>query len=254
MGASIMGVQTISSKTIQSSKIQLGDIGIDVVYKDIKHVHLSVYPPHGAVRISAPVRMDLDKIRLFAIAKLGWIKQEQAKLRNQQRETPREYLDRESHYLWGQRYLLNVIEKDTVPQLKLKHRQMVLQVRPGADLNKKNEVLEASYRQQLKAAIPPLVAKWEKHLGVAVEDFGVRKMKTQWGSCSPETKTIRLNLELAKKPLECLEYVILHEMVHLLEPTHNSRFIALMDQFMPSWRFYQEQLNALPVRSESWLY
>jgi predicted metal-dependent hydrolase len=254
MGASIMAVQAISSKPSQSSKIQLGDISIDVVHKNIKHIHLSVYPPNGAVRISAPMRMDLDKIRLFAIAKLGWIKQEQAKLRNQQRETPREYLDRESHYLWGQRYLLNVIEKDAVPQLKLKHKRMVLQVRPGADRNKKNDVLEASYRQQLKAAIPPLIAKWEKHLGVTVSDFGVRKMKTQWGSCSPETKTIRLNLELAKKPLECLEYVVLHEMVHLLEPTHNNRFVALMDRYMPSWRLYQEKLNDLPVRHESWMY
>lgn len=149
MGASIMGVQAI-----QSSKIQLGDISIDVVHKDIKHVHLSVYPPHGAVRISAPMRMDLDKIRLFAIAKLGWIKQEQAKLCNQQRETPREYIDRESHYLWGQRYLLNVIEKDAVPQLKLKHKRMVLQVRPGSDLNKKMTCLRHLIGDSLKPLSP----------------------------------------------------------------------------------------------------
>jgi predicted metal-dependent hydrolase len=244
-----MGIQTI-----QASKIQLGDITIDIVHKDIKNIHLSVYPPHGTVRISAPLRMEIDKIRLFAISKLSWIKQQQAKLQNQQRETPREYIDRESHYLWGERYLLNIVEKDAVPQLKLQHKQMLLQVRPGADLAKKNDVLEAAYRQQLKAAVPPLIAKWEKHLGVRVEDFSIRKMKTQWGSCSPETKNIRLNLELAKKPLPCLEYVILHEMLHLIEPTHNNRFIALLDQFMPSWRFYQEKLNGLPVRHESWLY
>jgi predicted metal-dependent hydrolase len=254
MGAKTIQANTIQGNTIQTHTIQLGEIRVDVVRKNIKNIHLSVYPPHGAVRITAPSRMDLERIRVFAIAKLPWIKQQQTKLQSQQRETPREYIDRESHYLWGERYLLNVVEKDAVPQLKLKHKRMVLQVRPGADRNKKNDVLEASYRQQLKAAIPPLIAKWEKHLGVTVSDFGVRKMKTQWGSCSPNTKTIRLNLELAKKPIECLEYVILHEMVHLLEPTHNNRFVALMDRYMPSWRFYQEKLNDLPVRHESWIY
>ncbi|MBF2078900.1 MAG: M48 family metallopeptidase [Synechococcales cyanobacterium T60_A2020_003] len=249
-----MGATTSAATTSQINIIQLGDIRIEVVRKNIKNIHLSVYPPHGAVRISAPIRMDLERIRVFAIAKLAWIKQQQTKLQSQLRETPREYIDRESHYLWGERYLLNVIEKDAVPQLKLKHKQMVLQVRPGADQNKKHSVLEASYRQQLKSVIPPLIAKWEKRLGVTVTGFTVRKMKTKWGSCSPAAKTLRLNLELAKKPQDCLEYVVLHEMIHLLEPTHNDRFIALMDRFMPSWRFYQEKLNQLPVRHESWLH
>ena len=237
---------------VQTNIIQLGEITVEVVHKDIKNLHLSVYPPNGGVRISAPLRMDLERIRVFVISKLTWIKQQQAKLRSQLRETPREYLDRESHYLWGKRYLLNVIEKDAIPQVKLRHKQMLLQVRPGSDRNKRNSVLESSYRQQLKAAIPPLIVKWEKHLGVTIESFAIRKMKTQWGSCSPETKSIRLNLELAKKPLECLEYVIVHEMMHLLEPTHNSRFVDLMSQFMPSWKFYQEKLNHLPVGHESW--
>jgi predicted metal-dependent hydrolase len=237
---------------VQTNTIQLGDITVEVVHKDIKNIHLSVYPPNGAVRISAPLRMDLDRIRVFVISKLTWIKQQQTKLRNQLRETPREYLDRESHYLWGKRYLLNIIEADATPQVKLQHNQMLLQVRPGSDRNKRNSVLESSYRQQLKAAIPPLIAKWEKHLGVTIESFAIRKMKTQWGSCSPATKSIRLNLELAKKPLECLEYVIVHEMMHLLEPTHNSRFVDLMSQFMPSWKFYQEKLNQLPVGHENW--
>jgi predicted metal-dependent hydrolase len=245
----IMGIAAVQTNTFQ-----LGDITVEVVHKDIKNIHLSVYPPNGAVRISAPLRMDLERIRVFVISKLTWIKQQQAKLRNQLRETQREYLDRESHYLWGKRYLLNIIEADATPQVKLQHNQMLLQVRPGSDRNKRNSVLESSYRQQLKATIPPLIAKWEKHLGVTIESFSIRKMKTQWGSCSPETKSIRLNLELAKKPLECLEYVIVHEMLHLLEPTHNSRFVALLDQSMPSWRFCQEQLNQLPVRHENWSY
>jgi predicted metal-dependent hydrolase len=252
MGMQVMGATTSQRNTSQVNTIQLGEIRVDVVRKNIKNIHLSVYPPHGAVRISAPNRMDLECIRVFAIAKLTWIKQQQAKLQSQLRETPREYLDRESHYLWGERYLLNVIEKDAVPQLKLKHKQMLLQIRPGADQNKKHSVLETAYRQQLKAAIPALIAKWENRLGVTINDFTVRKMKTKWGSCSPESKTLRFNLELAKKPQDCLEYVVLHEMIHLIEPTHNERFIALMDRFMPSWRFYQEKLNQLPVRHESW--
>jgi predicted metal-dependent hydrolase len=248
----IAGKQVMGITAVQTNIIQLGEITVEVVHKDIKNLHLSVYPPNGAVRISAPLRMDLERIRVFVISKLTWIKQQQAKLRSQLRETPREYLDRESHYLWGKRYLLNVVEEDAVPQVKLEHKQMLLQVRPGSDCNKRNSVLESSYRQQLKAAIPPLIAKWEKHLGVTIESFAIRKMKTQWGSCSPETKSIRLNLELAKKPLECLEYVIVHEMMHLLEPTHNSQFVDLMSQFMPSWKFYQEKLNHLPVGHESW--
>jgi predicted metal-dependent hydrolase len=159
----IMGITAVQTNTIQ-----LGDITVEVVHKDIKNLHLSVYPPNGAVRISAPLRMDLERIRVFVISKLTWIKQQQAKLRSQLRETPREYLDRESHYLWGNRYLLNVVEKDAVPQVKLRHKQMLLQVRPGSDRSKMNSVLESSYRQQLKAAIPPLIAKWEKHLGVTI--------------------------------------------------------------------------------------
>ena len=240
-------------QTIQTNQIQLGEITIEVLHKDIKNIHLIVNPPQGAVRISAPLRMDLARIRIFAISKLTWIKQQQAKLSNQLREAPREYLDRESHYLWGDRYLLNVIEKDGVPQIHLKHRTMNLQVRPGSDRFKKHAALDAIYRRELKAAIPSMIEKWEKLMGVNVTGFTVRKMKTKWGSCSPAAQTIRLNLELAKKPTEYLEYVIVHEMVHLLEPTHNPRFIALMDQFIPQWRSYREALNRLPVRHETWV-
>jgi predicted metal-dependent hydrolase len=235
-------------------QIELGDIAVDVVQKDIKNIHLSVYPPAGKVRISAPLRMDIDTIRVFAITKLDWIKRQQQKLREQARETPREYIDRESHYVWGKRYLLKVVEKDAAPEIELKHNKMLLHIRPGTSDGIKQEILEAWYREQLKEAAPLLIAKWEPHMGVKVERFFVQKMKTKWGSCSPGTKRIRLNTDLAKKPPECLEYIIVHEMTHLLEPTHNSRFITLMDQFMPKWRFYKEELNRLPVRHEKWSY
>lgn len=236
------------------TQINLGEIAVDVVKKDIKNIHLSVYPPAGKVRISAPLRMDLDTIRVFAITKLAWIKNQQKKLREQERETPREYLECESHYVWGKRYLLKLVEKDAAPTVELKHSKMILQLRPQASEGKMQEILEAWYREQLKEAVLVLVEKWQPLMGVKVEKFFVQKMKTKWGSCSPDTKSIRLNTDLAKKPPECLEYIVVHEMVHLLEPTHNSRFIALMDRFMPKWRFYKDQLNRLPVRHEDWIY
>ena len=234
--------------------IDLGGIVVEVVKKDIKNVHLSVYPPTGRVRISAPERMSLDTIRVFAISKLGWIKQQQQKLREQERETPREYLDRESHYVWGKRHLLKSIEHNAAPEVELKHSTMLLCVRPGSDDVKMEAVLDAWYRQQLKEAVPLLIAKWEPLMGVKVERFFVQRMKTKWGSCNPGAGTIRLNSELAKKPPESLEYIVVHEMVHLLEPTHNARFIGLMDRFMPKWEFYRDILNRLPVRHENWGY
>lgn len=237
-----------------SEQILLGEIALDVVKKDIKNIHLSVYPPTGAVRIAAPLRMNLDTIRVFAISKLGWIKQQRQKLQEQERETPREYLDRESHYFQGKRYLLKVIEKDAVPSVALKHHTIILFVRPGADDAKKQSVVEEWYRQQLKVAMQPIIAQWEKKLGVIVEQFNVRKMKTKWGTCSPAQGTIRINLELAKKPPACLEYIVVHELVHLLEPTHNNRFLVLMNQVMPNWRFHRDELNRLPVRHENWEY
>jgi len=235
-------------------RIDLGDIPVDVVLKEIKNVHLSVYPPSGRVRISAPKQMSLDTIRVFAISKLDWIKQQQAKLREQERETPRDYVDRESHYVWGRRYLLTVTESDEPPAIELKHRRMLLRVRPGTGHEKRQGLVEEWFREQLKAAVPPLLTRWEPVLGVKAERWFVQRMKTRWGSCNHEARTIRLNSELAKKPAECLEYIVVHELVHLIEPTHNARFLALMDKFMPKWQFYREVLNRLPVRQETWSY
>ena len=235
-------------------QVKLGDIAVDVVLKNIKNVHLSVYPPTGRVRISAPLRMKMDTIRVFAISKLSWIKKQQRKLREQERETPREYLDRESHYVWGKRYLLKMTESDDQPQVEIKHSKMLLRVRPRTDEEKRHAIVEAWYREQLKQAARPLIEKWEPIIGVKVKKFFVQRMKTKWGSCSPLTNSIRLNTELAKKPRECLEYIVVHEMVHLLEPTHNSHFVALMERFMPKWQFQREVLNRLPVHHAEWKY
>jgi predicted metal-dependent hydrolase len=235
-------------------QLQLGDIAVDVEFKDIKNVHLSVYPPTGRVRIAAPARMKLDTVRVFAISRLTWIKQQQRKLRAQERETPREYLDRESHYAWGKRYLLTVIERDQAPDVTLKPNRLIFAVRPGTDIATKEAVMAQWYRDQIKLAVPELITRWESVLGVRVQRFFVQQMKTRWGSCNPRARTIRLNTELAKKPKECLEYIVAHEMVHLLEPSHNARFVALMDQHMPKWQFYRQRLNRLPVRHVDWGY
>ena len=234
------------------SQIQLGDIALDVVRKDIKNVHLSVHPPTGKVRIAAPARMSLDNIRVFAIAKLTWIRQQQKKLLEQERESPREFLNRESHYVWGKRYLLSVIERDAPAAVELNHSRLVLQVRPDADLARMQALLEEWYREQMKAAVPALTSKWEPLMGVKVERLFVQRMKTKWGSCNHVARTVRLNTDLAKKPRECLEYILVHEMVHLIEPTHNTRFIELMNWFLPNWKSRQQLLNRLPVRHESW--
>lgn len=237
-----------------ASRLSLGDITVNVIQKDIKNVHLSVLPPRGEVRLSAPLRMSLATIRLFAIAKLGWIRRQQRTLREQDRESAREYLNQESHYVWGRRYLLKVVEDKAAPTVRLRQGKLELHVRPGADRDLRESVLADWYRGLLKAAIPPLIAAWEPRLKVEVGRFYVQQMKTKWGSCNPVTRSIRLNTELAKKPRSCLEYIVLHEMVHLLDATHGAKFVGLMDRHMLAWRESRNQLNRLPVRHEQWGY
>lgn len=233
-------------------QIHLGDITIDIELKDIKNIHLSVYPPHGNVRISAPLHTDVDTLRVYALSKLNWIKKQQKKICQQVREEPREFIDRESHYYNGKRYLLTVIETNAAPKVVLKHSTLELYIRPDSSAEKCKMVLEKWYRSGLKAAIPVIIAKWEKEINVQVAEFGIKKMKTKWGTCNPKARRIWLNLELAKKPPEYLEYVIVHEMVHFLERHHNDRFVFLMNQYLPKWSFYREELNRLPVKHEEW--
>ena len=232
--------------------IDLGGMAAEVLRKRIKHIHLSVYPPAGRVQISAPERMALDTIRVFAVSKLAWIRLQQRKVQAQQRETPRDYINQESHYLWGQRYLLTVLEHDAAPRIEREHSRIVLSLRPGTSTARRQELLDAWYREQVKAAVPALLAKWEAVMAVQSTQVFVQRMKTQWGSCNPHRRSIRLNTDLAKKPPECLEYVVVHELAHLLEPSHNARFIALMNRFLPKWQHYRNALNQLPVRHEDW--
>jgi predicted metal-dependent hydrolase len=232
--------------------IELGEIAVEVVKKDIKNIHLSVYPPSGRVRISAPRRMNLETIRVFAISKLGWIKQQQKKLQEQKREAPRAYLDRESHYVWGKRYLLKLSECDGAPAIELRGSRMLLRIRSGTDEQKRRVLLERWYREQIKEAVPDLIAKWEPRMGVKVARFFVQRMKTKWGSCNSGSRSIRLNTELTKKPRECLEYIVVHEMAHLLVRKHDDRFGAVMDGCLPDWRLLRQMLNSAPLAHADW--
>lgn len=235
-------------------RLQVGDIDVEVVRKDIKNVHLSVHPPTGRVRIAAPERMSLETVRVFAVSKVLWIRQQQQKLREQRRETPREYLDRESHYVWGKRCLLKIIEAEQRPSVELSHGRMILRVRPGTDAAKRQSIMDDWYRKELHDAIPALIGVWQRVIGVQAQRYFVQRMKTKWGSCNHVAGSIRLNTDLARKPRECLEYILVHELIHLLEPTHSDRFKALMNQHLPKWQFRRELLNAQPLRHESWDY
>lgn len=228
-------------------RLELGEIIIEVTLKNIKNVHLSVHPPNGDVRISAPLSMTYDAVRAFAISKLGWIKSEQKKFLAQERAPAREFLDRESHFVWGKRYLLEIIEADDAPSVELKHSELVLKVRTGSDREKMKAVLDEWYRDQIREAVPELIAKYSARLKVSVDKLFVQEMKTQWGSCSPYNGSIRLNTDLARRSPEYLEYVVLHEIAHMIEPTHNARFQAIMDTQMPNWRQYRDELNSLPL-------
>lgn len=235
-------------------QLTLGDITVDVVLKNIKNVHLSVYPPTGRVRIAAPARMTLDTIRIYAISKLGWIRKQQVKFREQPRETPREYLNKEGHYFLGKRYLLTVIEQETPPKIKLRHTTIELYVRPETTVEKRQAIMEHWYREQLKELVLSVIQKWEQIMGVSLVEFQVKKMKTKWGTCNQDASRIWLNLELAKKPFHCIEYIIVHELVHLLERNHNARFVAHMDHFLPEWQQSKNDLNKLPVSHWDWGY
>jgi len=235
-----------------SETIQLGDVVIAVTRKAVKHVYLSVHPPAGQVTLVAPNGTRLEVARAYAVTRLGWIRSQQAKLQAQPRETRRQYIERESHYLWGRRYLLSVAENDAKPAVTRDHRRITLTVRPGSTLAKREEILSEWHRALLHEAVPPLIRQWEGKLAVQVSGYFLQRMKTKWGGCNFRTRHIRLNTELVKKPRDLLEYVVVHEMLHLLEPTHGERFLALLEQHYPSWREARAELNELPLAAERW--
>jgi len=232
--------------------IQLGEVSIAVTRKAVKNVHLSVHPPLGHVTLVAPTATRLEVARAYAISKLGWIRDQQTKLLAQSRETPRQFVERETHYLWGRRYLLSVVEKHAKPAVTRDHRRITLTVRPGSTLAKRQEVMDEWHRALLHQLVPALIRKWEPKLKVKVTGYFLQRMKTKWGSCNHTASHIRLNTELVKKPKDLLEYVIVHEMAHLTEPTHSDRFISILEEHFPTWREARAELNDLPLTAEAW--
>jgi len=248
-----------SSKTSMNteihSKITVQGLEVEIVRKEIKNLHLSVNPPNGQVRVSAPLRLNDEAVRLAIIERLVWIHRHKKRFEDQLRQSQREFVSGESHYFQGRRYLLRVKERVAPPAVRLvNNTTLELVVRPGTGREKREEILNFWYRRQLREQIPPLIEKWEQKMTVSVEDWGIKRMKTRWGTCNRQAKRIWVNLELAKKAPLCLEYIVVHEMTHLLERNHTVRFTSLMEQFMPLWREYRDELNRSILGKEKWRY
>ncbi len=240
---------------MEGHRIDIGGISVEVVRKDIKNLHVGVYPPGGRVRVAAPLRLDDDAVRLAVISRMGWIRRKRAEFEQQDRQSQREFVTGESHYFRGRRYRLKVIEHDGRPAVHLLNNTTLgLRIRPGDNRDAREAILHRWYRRQLRDQLPPLLAKWEGKIGVKVAEVRIKKMKTRWGSCNVEDRRIWVNLELAKKPAVCLAYILVHEIVHLIEPSHNDRFRDLMDTFMPQWHLHRDVLNRAPLAHEDWRY
>lgn len=235
--------------------IDIRGVSVEIVRKDIEHLHVGVYPPSGRVRVASPLRLTDDAVRLAVISRLGWIRRQQAEFAQQDRQSQREFITGESHYFWGRRYRIDIIERDGPPAVRLPNNAtMELRVRPGSDRDAREAVLYRWYRDRLRAELPALVAEWETRVGIVVNDVRIKRMKTRWGSCNASAGRVWLNLELVKKPPACLAYILVHEMVHFLERHHNERFRTLMDDLMPQWRLYRDELNRAPLAHETWRY
>ena len=239
----------------ESTEIQVGGVAVRIVRKDIKNLHLGVYPPSGWVRVAAPLRVSNEAVRLAVIGKLGWIKRQRARFEAQPRESKREMVSGESHFFLGQRFRLRVVNHDRAGKVVVRNKATIeLHIQGETNAEQRARMLQGWYRQQLKQLIPPLLEKWQPVLDVQVVDWAIKRMKTKWGSCNVKAGRVWLNLELAKKPVQCLEYIIVHELAHLLERHHNDKFIALMDKFLPKWRLHRGELNRAPLAHETWSY
>lgn len=241
--------------SIERSLLIIGDLTVEVVRKAIKNLHLGVYPPDGHVRIAAPLHIGDEAVRLAVITRLGWIRRKQQAFNRQERQSQREMVSGESHYFAGRRYRLDVIERHGRPKMCVRNSSTLeMTAPPGSERDVRERILERWYRQQLCEAIPPILEKWQPVLGVTVNEVRIKKMKTLWGSCNIRSRRIWLNLELIKRLPLCLEYILVHEMVHLLERHHNERFQALMDRFLPNWRLLHDELNRAPLAHANWRY
>jgi len=237
------------------NKISLYGLDVETVKKDIKNIHVGVYPPNGRVRVATPLKTTDETIKQIILTKMAWIKKQQKRFKEQERQTKREYVSGESHYFMGNRYRLNVIQTEAKPHLEIKRKTRIdMYVKPQATVEQKEKIFEDFYRRELKKQIPKLLNKWEKRTGLSVKEVRIRKMKTKWGSCNPNHQRIWLNLELAKKPQRCIEYIIVHEMAHLIEKNHTKKFKALLNSFMPKWTQYKKELNTGKLGHFTWNY
>ena len=241
--------------TTERLQMEVRGIPVEVVRKDIRNLHVGVYPPNGRVRVAAPLRLDDEAVRLAVVSRLAWIRRQRRSFAEQDRQSQRQMVTGESHYYLGRRYRLIVTEHDGRPAVRLPNSsRMMLRVWPGTSREEREAIIQRWYRRRLREQIPPLLAKWEAKAGVIVAEVRIKKMKTRWGSCNRDARRIWLNLELAKKPLLCLEYILVHEMVHILERHHNDRFLRLMRSLMPDWRLHRDELNRAPLAHEEWEY
>lgn len=239
--------------TTASAYLTVRGINVDVVYKDIKNLHIGVYPPMGRVRVAAPRRLDEDQVRLAVIQRLTWIKRQRERLRSTSRQSEREMVTGESHFVWGIRRRLKVVERPGRAHFETEGDRLLLYVPAGTTPQQRRGYLDRWYREQLREALPALISKWEKKLDVKVPEWSIRRMKTKWGTCNRETRRLWFNVQLAKKHPDCLEYIVVHEMTHYLERNHGERFTTLMDGFMPDWRSRRDQLNDAPLGHEEWV-
>ncbi|MGV8814572.1 MAG: M48 family metallopeptidase [Gelidibacter sp.] len=231
---------------MQTTHLTIGNVEVEVKFKPIKNLHLSVHPPYGKVTVSSPEFFDLEKIRVYLITKLAWIKREQKKIIHQEREGEKLFITRESHYFLGKRYLLE-FKESTANKIILKHSHIELYAKPEASVDAKRKVLYDWYRKELRSQIAILIQNYAAVINLPLPEFGIRIMKTKWGSCTTESRKLWFNIELAKKPIECIEYIVVHEMVHLIERNHNKNFIIMMDRYLPNWRTQKNVLNELPI-------
>lgn len=239
--------------SINQSLLQVGGIEAVVLYKPVKNLHLNVLPPVGKVRVTAPQNMNDDAIRTFLATRISWIKKMQAKFKGQERQTPREYVSGETHYFFGNKYRLEIVEADSKPRVSIKGKnKIILTVRPISSLIRREQVIQDWYRKELRSFLEKSIKKWEDKIGVKSNIWGIKRMKTRWGTCNHKSKSIWLNLELVKKPESCIEYTIVHELLHLIEEKHSDKFMVLMNKHLPKWKSEKEELNRLILAHEEW--
>lgn len=236
-------------------RTEICNLMVETIRKDIKNIHLAVYPPNGRIRIAAPLETSDESIHLLVVSKIPWIKRQQSKFANQERQSQRQYVSGESHYFFGKRYLLEIINSESAHKIEIKRKNRIsLYTKSESTWKHRERLLECWYRSEMRKQITPLLEKWSRIMGVKVNNLSIQKMKTRWGICDPQNKKIKLNLELVKKPINCLEYVLVHEMVHLLEKKHSEEFKAKMDSFMPNWKHFKDELNQAPLSYIHWSY